>query len=176
MAELGRDYAYWSMEKWGFLAPGLVGICPQGYFVFAPENVFTSEDRGVFDMASKLICVSYQAVGGAIVVEASIKSAPAENQKKVITTDQSSNSGVMIISETRLHSSKLLLKTIRDKQDQFVRLQEDQTLNYQVSSGRYTNFIPAGRSTGGFVEEAKGAIERMGLNVQLYQERPFDYS
>ncbi|MEO0453323.1 MAG: hypothetical protein AAFY98_04195 [Verrucomicrobiota bacterium] len=161
VTQMGWEYADWSMWHHGFINPGLVGKRANDYFTFLPTGILSSQDRAMFDMATKLVCINYQAVSAAIVIEMKVPS-----QKGIYRPDAA------ILTETSTNKSRLFIRAVIDEQDQFQHLEEVKS-DFQINSGRYSGFIPSGSSTVKIRQETEEMIERMGLEVQIHPTNPF---
>jgi hypothetical protein len=173
VASLGRDYADWRMRLDGYITPALTGICPEGYLLFAPDEIVSSRDRAFFDMASKLVCTAYRVAGAAIVIEAQVDSHKAPHGGTTVIKRNAPEAGVLVLSETRTNSARTMLTVMRDNQGRYTGLTESKSQDFQITSGRYRNFVPRKDFNETFCKEARRTIEHMKLDVRIYTDLSF---
>jgi hypothetical protein len=173
VASMGRDYADLKMRQDGCINPALTGICREGYLLFAPDEIVSSKDRSFFDMATKLVCTAYRVVGAAIVIEAQVNSGKAGHGGKAPIHKEVPDAGVMILSETRTNSARTMLTVLRDEEGSYAGLEESQSGDFHITSGRYCNFVPRKDFNDTFCNEARRTIEHMKLDIRIYPDLSF---
>jgi hypothetical protein len=173
VATLGRDYADRTMRVKGSINPALTGICREGYLLFAPDEIVSTQDRIFFDMATKLVCTAYGVVAAAIIIEAQVNSDKAMHGGTAVIHREGPETGVIILSETRTNSARTMLTVLRDSQGRYTGLVESKSQEFQITSGRYRNFVPRKDFNQTFCEEARRTIEHMKLNVQIHPDLSF---
>ncbi len=173
IATLGRDYADMKMRTDGFVTPSLIGICPEGYLVFAPEGIMSSNDRAFFDLSTKLICSAYSVVGAAIVIESLVNPGKPIHGGTSVLKKNAPETGLLIISETRKNNARTMFNVVKDEEGHYLGFKESESQEFHISSGRYSNFVPLKDFGDNFRREARTTIEHMKLDFQIHQDNPF---
>lgn len=173
IAVLGRDFADMKMRTDGFVTPSLVGICPEGFLVFSPERIMSSDDRAFFDLSAKLICSAYKVMGAAIVIEALVNAEKPAQGGMSVPKKKVQEVGVIIISETGNNSARTMFNVARDSQGQYLGFVESNSQDFQITSGRYRNFVPRKDFGETFCQEARTTIRNMKLDIQLHSDDLF---
>ena len=171
----GRDYAEFSMRKFGHIAPAMFASTPHGPLYFVPASLEDERAKNDFVNTARLVCGAYEAVASVMVLESWLTVAgpghprdPEERPSEAMDRQEV----VVLLGEARTERRQAVHRIVRTDAGGFFGLTEFEGLPDAEFQGRFSHILPPKKPTPDVVKFTKAVLAVMGVTAQKLGQKP----